>query len=243
MSRRVFSLFLALALALSLAACGPSAPAPGPSAEPSAVPSAEPSQEPSPEPSVEPSQEPSPEPSQEPSTEPTLEPSTEPTVQPTPEPSQAIGDPTAPPSDTPSLADPSAGPDLDQPTAAELRDMFMLSSDNSDAPTAGFSDMGDYLSNFYNLDADDLEDFALYMPDMSTALQELFIAKAKSGKLEDLQAACQSRLDGLKEEAEFYPGTGEFVEAARLETVGDWVVLAACPEAERMVKILQDTVK
>lgn len=243
MSRRVFSLFLALALALSLAACGPSAPAPGPSAEPSAVPSAEPSVEPSAEPSAEPSQQPSPEPSQEPSTEPTLEPSTEPTVQPTPEPSQAIGDPTAPPSDTPSLVDPSDVPDLDEPTAAELRDMFMLSSSQSDAPTADFSDMGGYLSNFYNLDAGDLEDFALYMPDMSTALQELFIAKAKPGKLEDLQAACQSRLDGLKEDAEFYPGTGEFVEAAQLETVGDWVVLAACPEAERMVKILQDTVK
>ena len=128
-------------------------------------------------------------------------------------------------------------------TAAGLRDAFMVTSSQSDAPTSGFADMSDYLSDFYNLDAADLEDFVFYMPEMSTALQEFFLAKAKPGKVEDVKAACQSRLDGLKEDAQFYPGTAEFVDAAKVETVGDWVVLAVCPEGSRMAKILQDRVQ
>lgn len=234
MKTRITALALAAALVLGLAACAdgqseqtadpaPSqavSPAPSQSVEESTAPSesAQPAESAAPDESAAPTE------SQGPTEAPTAAPSetpAEPSLQPEP-------------SDTPSLA---------APTAAGLRELFMTSSSQSDAPTAGFSDMADYLENFYNLSKDDLEDFVFYMPDMSTALQEFFLAKAKPGKAEDVKAACESRLAGLKEEAEFYAGTGEFVENARLETVGDWVVLAACPEADRMVKILQDATK
>lgn len=230
MKKRILALGLALCLTAGLAACGGGdagdvQPAPDPS-ESAVV---------TPEETAEPSATPIPD-----GATPTLPDNTDapgalcpdsdaPTAQPTPTP-VAIGDPTAPPVEEPRNAK----------TAAELREFFMLTSSQSDAPTSGFSNMADYLDSFYNLSADDLADFVFYMPDMSTALQEFFLARAKEGKVETVKAACESRLQGLKEEAEFYPGTADFVDSAKVEAVGDWVVLAVCPEAGRMGKILQD---
>lgn len=238
MKTRITALALAAALALGLAACtnGQSEQTAEPS--PSEVVSPTPSETIQPSESVEPEE--SAQPSESAGPTESAEPQEVPSVKPT---ESAIGDPTAPPAEPSGEPEPSDTPSIAAPTAAGLRELFMTSSSNSDAPTSDFTDMSGYLDNFYNLSADDLEDFVFYMPDMSTALQEFFLAKAKPGKVEDVKAACESRLAGLKEEAEFYAGTGEFVENARLETVDDWVVLAACPEADRMVKILQDATK
>lgn len=221
MKHRFAALALAGVMTLSLCACGGK---PQPTAGPSQSVTAAPEETAAAVPTESAPTE-APTPSQE--TEP-AEPSGE---TPTPSP---IGDPTAPPSEEPSEEP------RDVQTAAQLREFFMLTSSKSDAPTSGFSDMADYLENFYNLSADDLADFVFYMPDMSTALQEFFLARAKEGKVETVKAACESRLQGLKEEAEFYPGTADFVDSAKVEAVGDWVVLAVCPEAGRMGKILQD---
>lgn len=235
MNPRITALALAAALALGLAACGtpaPQEPEPSPSAEATLVPAT-----PTPGETAQPSQ--SPEPSE--SAEPQETPSIQPTAGPT---EPAIGDPTAPPVEEPSgEPEPSDTPSIAAPTAAGLRELFMTSSSQSDAPTADFSDMADYLENFYNLSKDDLEDFVFYMPDMSTALQEFFLAKAKPGKVDAVKAACESRLAGLKEEAEFYAGTADFVDTAKVETVGDWVILAVCPEAGRVAKIVEDATK
>lgn len=235
MKQRLIALSMALLMALTLAACGgrtQSEPSPSPSAEVTVDPS--PAITDVPEETVEPTATSIPDKGTPPLEEPSqggnvLTPGDPGYVEPMPTPAE---EPSQEPSEEPAVL-----------TAAGLRDMFMLTSSQSDAPTADFSDMSGYLDSFYNLSADDLEDFVFYMPDMSTALQEFFLAKAKPGKAEDVKAACQSRLDGLKEEAEFYPGTADFVDTAKVETVGDWVVLAVCPEAERMVKILQDAVK
>lgn len=237
MKHRLLALGLSFCLVAGLAACG------GNGGDVQPTPDPVESVTPAPEGTTEPTATPVPDkgtpaPTPEATTLPAV--SDAPEVQPTPTPTPAIGDPTAPPSAEP---EPSDTPSIAPTTAADLRELFMLSSSNSDAPTADFSDMSAYLENFYNLSADDLEDFVFYKPDMSTAIQEFFLAKVKSGKVDAVKAACQSRLDGLKEEAEFYPGTADFVSSAQLETVGDWVVLAVCPEAGRMVKILQDTVK
>lgn len=235
MKQRLIALSMALLMALTLAACGgrtQSDPSPSPSAEVTVDPS--PAITDVPEETVEPTATSIPDKGTPPPEEPSqggnvLTPGDPGYVEPMPTPAE---EPSQEPSEEPAVL-----------TAAGLRDMFMLTSSQSDAPTADFSDMSGYLDSFYNLSADDLEDFVFYMPDMSTALQEFFLAKAKPGKVEDVKAACQSRLDGLKEEAEFYPGTADFVDTAKVETVGDWVVLAVCPEAERMVKILQDAAK
>lgn len=235
MKQRLTALSMAFLMALTLAACGgrtQSEPSPSPSTEATVDPS--PAITDVPEETVEPTATSIPDKGTPPPEEPSqggnvLTPGDPGYVEPMPTPAE---EPSQEPSEEPTVL-----------TAAGLRDMFMLTSSQSDAPTADFSDMSGYLDSFYNLSADDLEDFVFYMPDMSTALQEFFLAKAKPGKVEDVKAACQSRLDGLKEEAEFYPGTADFVDTAKVETVGDWVVLAVCPEAERMVKILQDAAK
>lgn len=236
MKTRITALALAAALALGLAACGapaPQEPEPSPSAEATLAPAT-----PTPSETVQPAESAEPTESAKPSE--SAEPQETPSVKPT---EPAIGDPTAPPAEPSGEPEPSDTPSIATPTAAGLRELFMTSSSNSDAPTADFSDMADYLENFYNLSKDDLEDFVFYMPDMSTALQEFFLAKAKPGKVEDVKAACESRLAGLKEEAEFYAGTADFVDAARVETVGDWVILAVCPEAGRVAKIVEDATK
>lgn len=234
MRHRLFALCLSLGMVLSLCACGGGQTGPDPApVPPSPAPSAE-AASPAPEATATPEATPAPEASPEPTVEPSLAPTAEPSALPSDAPS------TPAPSPTPA---PEATPAPQAVTAAGLREQFMASSSQSDAPTAGFVDMADHLSDFYDLDAAALEDFVLYMPDMSAALQEFFLARAKAGKAEEVKAACQSRLEGLREDAAFYPGTAQYVDAAKVETAGDWVLLAVCPEAERMVKLLQDSVK
>lgn len=88
------------------------------------------------------------------------------------------------------------------------------------------SDMGFVLEEFYNLSTDDLEDFAFYMPEMSATNEEIFIAKVKSGKMDAVKEACESRHQGLKEEGAMYPTAAEYVESARIVTNGDWIMFA-----------------
>lgn len=231
MKTRLTALALAGAMLLALAACGSQETVqPTPSPELSDQPTGEVTATPQATDSVEVETE-TPEVSAGPSE--SVQPSEPPageSAPPSPTPS-AIGDPTAPPSEEPAK-------DL---TAASLYNLWDLSSSHSPSPGAGFIDMSARLDAYYDLDADDLESFVFYQPDMSSSLQEVLLAKAKPGKASSVKAACQSRLEGLREEAEFYPGTSEFVDAAELESVGDWVVLAACSEADRLVKILKDT--
>lgn len=249
MKTRFTALALAGCLALSLCACAARETDPGAAPSGSAQPSLAAEALPSAPPSAQPSQtaQDVPAPAGEKPVEsgaPGSAPAGSPP--PAPETGQAPGatDPgTAPGGTAPPPIPSEEPPEREGQTAAGLRELFMSTSSQSDAPTAGFADMSGYLSDFYDLDAADLEDFVFYMPEMSASLQEFFLAKAKPGKAEDVKAACQRRLDGLKEEAQFYPGTAEFVDAAKVETAGDWVALAVCPEADRMAKLLQDAAK
>lgn len=175
----------------------------------------------------------SPTPSEQSSAQPSDELCTLP-VAPTPE-----ATPSATPAPTPE-ATPEPAQDF---TAADIYAMWLTTSSQFPAPGSDFMDMSPYLDAYYNLDKGDLESFVFYQPSMSGTLQEVFVARAKPGKAGTVKSACQGRLAGLQEEAAFYTGTGNYVDSAILETVGDWVVLAACPQNDRLVKILKDTVK
>ncbi len=107
-------------------------------------------------------------------------------------------------------------------------------------PAPDLADMSAYLDAYYDLDGSELESFVFYQPDMSGTLQEVFLAKAKPGQAGTVQAACQGRLEALQEEAAFYTGTGNYVDAAVLETAGDWVLLAACPDSARLAQLLRE---
>ncbi len=122
-------------------------------------------------------------------------------------------------------------------TAADLYKQWASSSG------ASLSNMSSVMENFYDLSAGDLEDYVLYMPAMSSSMEEVFIAKAKSGKVSAVKSACQSRLEDLKEDADLYPATAGNLDTAKIETIGDWVVLAVCATPGNLVKIVKDAVK
>lgn len=110
-------------------------------------------------------------------------------------------------------------------------------------PGANLSDMSSVMENYYDLSAGDLEDYVLYMPAMSSSMEEVFIAKAKPGKVSAVKSACESRLEDLKEDADLYPATAGNLDTAKIETIGDWVVLAVCATPGNLVKIVKDAVK
>lgn len=141
-----------------------------------------------------------------------------------------------PPSETPTDA-PTAEPSPEAPaTAAALYAQWR----DGAQPAPDLVDMSGYLDAYYDLDGSELESFVFYQPDMSGTLQEVFLAKAKPGQAGTVQAACQGRLEALQEEAAFYTGTGNYVDGAVLETAGDWVLLAACPDSARLAQLLRD---
>lgn len=226
MKLRITALVLATALVLGLAACGAPAPqesAPAPTEE-AATPTPA---TPTPEVTAQPAE--SAAPSQAPSTEPTAEPT-----------APAIGDPTAPPAEEPSAEpEPTDTPSIAVPAASTVYDAVVKAA----GETAATMDASAVLENFYNLSASDLEDFAFYMPELSTYTEELFIARAKEGKLDSVKAACQSRLDGMKEDGAFYPATALYLDGAQIVTQGDWIMLCVCPDAAGAVKAFQDAVK
>lgn len=104
-------------------------------------------------------------------------------------------------------------------------------------------DASSMLSVFYDISASDLEWSYLGMPSMSSNIEEIFVARAKDGKAEAVKSACQTRLEDLQSDAETYPETGTYVSDAKIETVGNWVLLYVGPNAATAVKNFQDSLK
>lgn len=258
--KRLLALLLALGLTATLAACGGNTPAtPDDTAAPDAVlPSPDITQAvtlaPDPTPTMIPVEGPDATTIPDKGTPPPDAPSQDVTilhpgdpgyVTPEPTPAPPAPDPVAtpqPPVATPQPSqEPAPSESTTSVTAAVLYKAWVTTSHTF--PSAALSDMSSVLENFYDLDSADLEDFVLYMPAMSSSMEEIFIAKAKPGKASTVKTACQSRLEDLKEDAELYPATAGNLDIAKLETVGDWVVLAVCATPGNLVKIVQDAVK
>lgn len=237
MKHRILALGLALCMMAGLAACGGGSdggdvqPTPDPSesvtaspagtVEPTDIPdkgTPAPSEPAEASPSATPDEE-SPAPSAKPSATP--KPSAEPTPAPTAEPE---------PSDTPSIA---------IPAASTVYDAVAQSAGG----TTATMDASAVLETFYGVAAGDLEDFVFYMPELSAYTEEFFIARAKAGKVDSVKAACQSRLDSLKEEGATYPTAAIYLDSAKIVTEGDWVMLCVCPDPSGAVKAFQDCVK
>ncbi len=156
-----------------------------------------------------------------------------PTAAPTPAPTAPA---TVEPVETPAQESPEA-----QPTAPTAQSVY--TSVAAAGGISGFVDTSFALDAYYSLTEGDLADYALYQPDMSTSLQEVFVARAAQGKLETVKAACQSRQQGLKEEAEFYTDTGSYIDSYQLVTQGDWVLLYIGPNADAAASAFQSAVK
>lgn len=238
MKQRIVALILALGLTVGLAACGSKTPAPE-GGEVSPSPDATEAVTPTPDadPTVQPDAPELPDkgtpPADPTENPPVLTPDDpgyvdpDPTPAPTPTPAETPT-PDAEPSDTPSVANSAAN---------------VYAAVSAKTGSGNLSDMSEVMDQFYNLSADDLEDFVFYMPAMNANIEEIFIGRAKAGKVDAVKAACQSRLDGLREDGEFYPDTGVYLEGAKLEVSGDWVILAVCDKPADAVKAFKDAVK
>lgn len=235
MKHRMTALALALSLSVSLTACGGQTdPAPGDSLAPSPDTTQAVTQAPTPDPA--------------PSVEaPVLgsdvtpipdegTPSSDSGVSPAPTQGAAVGEPTAEPAAEPEPSD------VASIAVLAASEVYKAVSKSAGA-TAATMDASSVMENFYNLSAADLEDYVFYMPELSTNIEEIFIARAKEGKVDAVKAACQSRLGGLKEEAEFYPATGAYVADAKLVSEGSWVLFCVCPDSAGAVKAFLDCLK
>lgn len=235
MKQRILALLLALGLAVGLTACGPKTPAPDKTVSPSVEPTEAVTPVPDPTEGVSTQQ---PDVTElpdkgtpPPEADPTQLPGNivSPDEQPSPTPAEMPAPDPVEPSDTPSIAIPAASTVYDAVSAV--------------TGSGNLSDMSEVMDQFYNISTGDLEDFVFYMPAMNATIEEIFIGRAKPGKADAVKAACQSRLDGLREDGEFYPDTGIYLDGAKVDTSGDWVILAVCDNADSAVKAFKDAVK
>lgn len=229
---RLPALVLTGAMLLSLAACGgKSAGTPAPS-----VPAAEDTA--TPVPAVEDTTTPAPAP--EDTTKPVEAepvesgaPSTAPTPKPDHKPVQSHPVETAPA--------PTPAPSAEPETALTAADVYAAVS--AKAGGSAMIDASFLLTEYYNVSEDDLEDYAFYMPDMSANIEEIFIAKVKSGRMDAVKAACEGRQKGMAEDAETYPATGTYVSGYQLVTSGDWILFCVCENASAAADTFRNTVK
>lgn len=167
----------------------------------------------------------------------TVEATAEATAQATLTPS-AIPEPTKAPETAKPTAEPTEAPAEKVPTASEV-----MAKVSAVAGGNAMSDVSFALEDFYNLSESDLEDYVLYMPDMSTAIEEIFVARVKDGKLDSVKSACQSRQKGMAEEAAFYATTGAYVDSYKLVTNGNWLLFCVCENAGKAVNAFNDCTK
>lgn len=204
---------LALTGAMILTACGPKEPDPTPTPEITETPGVVESVQPTETPEV--SAEPQPTESASAVTPPAETDGVKPVETQTPTP-----EPTAAPSEAPEAS----------LTAADI-----YAKVSAVAGGNPMSDVGFALEDFYSLSASDLEDFVFYMPDMSATTEEIFIAKVKSGKLDAVKSACQSRQQDLKDNGSMYPSAAVYVEASQIVTNGDWILFVVVAEPSAAV--------
>ncbi len=122
--------------------------------------------------------------------------------------------------------EPSVEPSAEPETSLTAADVYAAVS--AKAGGSAMVDSSFALDAYYAISADDLEDFVLYMPDMSANIEEIFIAKVKSGKMDAVKTACEGRQKGMAEDAAFYPDTGTYVDGYQLVTNGDWLLFCVC---------------
>lgn len=233
--KKILALGLALALGLGLAACGAKEATGVETPSESPVVSQEPTDSATPMHSGTPTPEETPPASDAPATAGPSQP-----VAVTNAPTQAAtsAPETSAPATSTATPTPEATPAAKEPTAKEVYDAVEKATGNS-----GYYDASSLVENFYNLSTGDLEEYRLAMPSMSSKLEETFVAKVKSGKLSAVKSACQDRQEGLVEEADFYPDTGDYVSGYKLVTEGDWILFYVGANASKAVEAFQSSVK
>ncbi len=238
MKRRLLALGLALCLTAALTACGggeepaPTGDVPAESLTPSVEPSVEPDA-----PAVEHETLPTgpaatPEPSEAPASE--IPASETPAPSAAPSEGQVASHPivTPAPSETPSEA---------PAKSVSAADVYAAVSQ---AASVSYDDATAYIDAYYTtLNTGDLADYVLYQPAMSSQIEEIFIAKVNSGKMDAVKAACKDRQAAMAEDAAFYVDTGAYVDSYQLVSEGDWVLFCVGANASGAAGAFKDAVK
>lgn len=227
--RLAFTLSVALGLTL-LAGCSTEGSIPSPINSPTPSPTA--SALPTPQPDTSATPAPSPQPSEILTPPPIEEPSPSPTPSPTPS-------ETANPSELPALK-PSPTPDAPAPsesTQPALSAVKSIWNEVSLQSRPALMDMdAPLLSDFYGIDAADLEEFVAKMPAMSASISEFLIAKCAPGRVDAVKQACLNRQADLVAD-DRYPETVKLAENYKLVTQGDYLLFAIDQHASDMVSI------
>lgn len=158
-------------------------------------------------------------------------------------PAETVTPTETPAGDPVSTPAPEVTPEPTQAPASSVTAAEVYNKVSAVAGGNGMADMGFILEEFYNLSASDLVDYAFYMPEMSTTLEELFIAKVADGKMDSVKAACQSRQQGLKEDADFYPTTAAYIDSYQIVTNGDWIMFAVVQYPDAAVSAFHEATK
>ena len=232
MNKRFLALALAGALSLSLlAACGGQAdPAPETTAPAVESPSAGPETEtPAPE-----TETPAPE-TETPVTEETPQvpesetPSQKPSATPDAKPSTQPSAPPASSQPSPEVEPETPAPQVDVVQAIwnEIAKQELPSSMDGDAAI---------LSQFYGIDAGDLESYVLKIPMMAVHATEFFIAQVKDGKMDAVKAGVEKRqADLVAQWSQYLPDQLELVENYKLVTSGNYILFAVSEHADAAV--------
>lgn len=151
----------------------------------------------------------------------------------------ATPEPTETPVQTQPIITPEPTPEPKSLTAAEVYNKVSAVATGTYMMDSSF-----VLDAFYpDLSEDDFEDFVLYMPDASAKIEEILIGKVASGRMDAVKAACQSRQQGMKEEAAFYTATGDYVDQYKLVAEGDWIMFAVVQNPAEAENAFLDAVK
>lgn len=92
------------------------------------------------------------------------------------------------------------------------------------------------LSSIYGLDDTLVAQHAVFMPNMSTQIDETLIVEAQEGKLELVKEKINERLVALQSAA-FYPDQIEFVNAPQMSENGNFIIFSVGHHAEKYIQL------
>ena len=102
----------------------------------------------------------------------------------------------------------------------------------------------DVLMQFYGISADDLDEYVLKVPMINVQADEYFIAKVKDGKMEDVKKGIDKRKADLDNTwKQYLPEVYEQVKNAKTVEVGNYILFAVGPHAEKAETIFNEQTK
>lgn len=105
------------------------------------------------------------------------------------------------------------------------------------------------VKDMFHVNMDDVEEITIERGMINTGLETIAVAKAKSGKAEEVKKAFEKVKEEKKQSA-FYPGESEAVEASEIKTIGDYVGFFIIPDykegqnnSKKAVEIFEEALK